>query len=112
MQGEEITSIRNESLKLEKCETGESLKVEVTSLHETLEKLTKVKNKIYLILNNQRASYNGLGYKPNRSFGNMCHARKKSSRSTFKWIFFNKLGHFEPYYYAKCNYGTVDLDIL
>lgn len=40
---EEIASIRREYLKSEECESCESLKNEVISLYETLEKLTKGK---------------------------------------------------------------------
>lgn len=45
-----------------------SLRIKVTSSHETQEKFTKGKDKLDFILSNQRAQYNknGLGYQPNR----------------------------------------------
>lgn len=65
---EEISSIRSEYLKTNKCESCEPLKNEVTSLHETLDKFTKGKDKFDLILANQKAAFNknGIRYKPNR----------------------------------------------
>lgn len=51
--GEEIYSIRNEYLKPEKCEEYKSLRIKVTCLYETLEKVTKGKNKVDIILSNQ-----------------------------------------------------------
>lgn len=40
---EEISSIRNESLKSTKCDSRASFKIEVVNLHETLSKITKEK---------------------------------------------------------------------
>lgn len=52
--GKEISSIRREWLISNKCESYESLKNGVTNLHETLEKFTKDKNKLDLIISSQR----------------------------------------------------------
>lgn len=56
---------------------------------------------LYLILSNQRVSYNKneLVYK----FSNICHVRKKSNRPTFKYNICNNLSHLEPYLYEKLN---------
>lgn len=74
-------------------------------MHETLGKFTKVKYKLDLVLSNQRYSFNknDLGYKPNRSFKNICNDRKKSNHPIFKFNFCNKLDHLKPYFYAKLN---------
>lgn len=87
--GKEISSIRRESLISNKCESYESLKNGVPNLHETIEKFTKGKNKLDLILSSQRNSFNrnGVGYKPNRSLNNSCYDRKKYNHPIFKCKF-------------------------
>lgn len=39
-------------------------------------------------------TFYGVGYKPNKSFSNICNAVKKLNRPTFKWNLCNKLTHF------------------
>lgn len=97
--GEEISSIRSESLQSDNCESCEFFKNEVTSLHETLEKFTKGKNNIDLLLSNIRVSFNknSVGYEQIKPLNNVWHAKKKSNCPLFKGKLYNKLIHLEPF---------------
>lgn len=59
--GEEIVSIKSESLKSDQCKSCESLKNEVTNLYETLEKFTKFKDKLDFILSNPKTYFDKNG---------------------------------------------------
>lgn len=74
-------------------------------MHEILVKFIKGKVNLYLILSSQRVFFNkpDLGYKPNGSFSNIFHARKKPNCPSFKSNFYNKLGNLDPYCYSKLN---------
>lgn len=49
-----------------KCEKWNILKIKIDNLHNTLRKFTKGRDKLYLLLSNQRIFYNkvSLGYEP------------------------------------------------
>lgn len=82
MFGIELVDIKSQSLEFRKCETCNSFRNEVSSLHEILGKFTKGEENLDFILFNQGASCdkNELQYQPNKLLINIFHEKKKSNR--------------------------------
>lgn len=67
-------------------------------MHNTLNKFIKNKNKLNLVLGNQRATYNkiGQGYEPKNNakiFNNIFHNNRTSKRSMPNYNYYGKNDH-------------------
>lgn len=70
---DEMNTLRRQDLKINKCETCDSLRNEIENLHETLSKFTQGKQNLDMILSNQTTLYNkvGLSSQPNKIMPNI-----------------------------------------
>lgn len=85
------------------------MRSDIESLHETLNKLTKGKDNLDIILSNQGFSYNkaNLVYQPNnnvKSYIHKCHANKKLNQIVYKYIFCRNHDHIQPCCFTKMHY--------
>lgn len=103
--------IRDELNQLRKCVVNSikykncnSFRTEIEDLLEILSKFIKGRDNLYMILSNQRASYNkvGLGYQPNNNakyFMSICIPKKKNNHTIHKCNYCYIIEHIEPYFF-------------
>lgn len=95
---DELNQLKKYTVKTDNCKTCDSLKILIEVLHEILNKFTKDRENIVMILSSQGATYNNvcLGYDPKinvNSFNNICNANNSSNCNMLKYNYYNKIDH-------------------
>lgn len=87
------------------------MKNKIDDLQDTLDKFTKGRDNLNLLLGNQRVSYNKvcLGYKlkdNSKKFSNICNAQQTSKCETLKFNYGNKDDHVAMFCFIKMSHES------